>query len=306
MNQRIIANTPEFHMFDLQKVEESKHMIFGADYILIQPNTVGCTLHLASKEYQLKDNQAVLLAPFNPFRLSVNKESKQELSEGNNVLHFRLNALGQTFVDSVQFHQIRDMLEKSKSGLLFDGEVIFQVRELLNVMENTFEFTQVLHLLNLLNILASNEPKQKLLDECVEINSTKRAEDRLHIALDFIEENLAEPLSVSMVSNQLHMAESTFSRFFHSNMGTTFRQYLIEQRVRQAARYLVTTDWSIAQIGAEVGFSSLSNFNSKFKGLLRVTPRQYRADHIDMRKNIDNSLVVEGQVQRQYIEKFSD
>ncbi|WCE31417.1 hypothetical protein [Vibrio sp. SCSIO 43137] len=210
MNQRIIANTPEFHMFDLQKVEESKHMIFGADYILIQPNTDGCTLHLANKEYLLRKDQAVLLAPFNPFRLSINNECKQKLNKVNNVLHFRLNALGQTFVDSVQFHQIREMLEQSKAGLLFDGVVISQVRSLLDVMENTFEFSQVLHLLSLLNTLAESAPKQTLLDECVEISSTKRAEDRLHIALDFIEKNLSEPLSVSMVSSQLHMAEKYF------------------------------------------------------------------------------------------------
>ncbi|MDN3686126.1 hypothetical protein QW180_31235 [Vibrio sinaloensis] len=53
----------EFHLFDLQKVEESQHMIFGADYILIQPNIDGCTLHLANKEYQLSKTDAVLLAP---------------------------------------------------------------------------------------------------------------------------------------------------------------------------------------------------------------------------------------------------
>lgn len=305
MNQRIIANTPEFHMFDLQQVEESKHMIFGADYILIQPNTPGFTLHLANNEYLLKQDQLVLLAPFNPFRLSVNNELKQNVTKEDDILHFRLNALGQTFVDSVQFSKIRDMLEQSKHGLLFDGEIVANVRTVLDRMENTFDFSQVLNLLELLNQLSVCTPSKMLLDNCVEINSTKRAEDRLHVALDFIEENLSEPLSVSMVSNQLHMAESTFSRFFHSNMGTTFRQYLIEQRVRQAARYLVATDWSIAQIGAEVGFSSLSNFNSKFKCLLRVTPRKYRADHVDMRKNIDSSIIIEGQVQRQYMEKTS-
>ncbi|MDN3686128.1 AraC family transcriptional regulator [Vibrio sinaloensis] len=102
----------------------------------------------------------------------------------------------------------------------------------------------------------------------------RKTEDRLQVALEYIEDNLSEPLSVAQVSQQVHMAESTFSRFFHSNKGITFKQYLIEQRVRQAARYLVSTDWSIATISAEVGFSSLSNFNAKFKNLLRVTPKK--------------------------------
>lgn len=98
------------------------------------------------------------------------------------------------------------------------------------------------------------------------------------------------------------MAESTFSRFFHANLGVTFRQYLIEQRVKQAARYLVSTDWSVAHIGAEVGFSSLSNFNAKFKSILRVTPREYRTNHLDMRQGIEQTASVQGQVQKQMLE----
>ena len=299
MYQRVVANTPKFLMFDLQKLEETKHMIFGADYILIRPNTAGCTLHVASTRHPLKVGQLYLLAPFNPFRLSVDPGR-----EGTDcdVLHFRLNALGQTFVDCVQFEQIKTMLDKSRSGMLFEGEQVAPLFQYFEIMENTFDFKQVLNLLGLLDTLSQLEPAQYLLNNCFEISNTKRAEDRLQIALKYIASNLAEPLSVALVAEQLHMAESTFSRFFHANTGTTFRQYLIEQRVRQAARYLVSTDWSIAHIGTEVGFSSLSNFNAKFKSLLRLTPREYRASHIDMRKDIDQCRSVEGQVQKQFLD----
>ena len=303
MHQKIMANTPEFHLFDLQKVEESQHMIFGADYILIQPNSDGCTLHLANKQYKLKKTDAVLLAPFNPFRLSIESSAKNKINNQYNILHFRLHALGQTFVDSVQFRLVREMLEEAKWGSLFTGEVVNEVRQKLNQMENKFDFIHVIYFLELLNTLAKEDNKERLLEEHLEINSAKKAEDRLQIALDYIDGNLSESLSVDQVSKQVHMAESTFSRFFHSNKGVTFKQYLIEQRVRQAARYLVSTDWSIATISAEVGFSSLSNFNSKFKNLLRVTPKKYRSDHTDMRAEITDSISIAGQVQRQCNDK---
>lgn len=302
MSQKIMAKTAKFYVYDLQKIEDSKCMVFGSDYVIIQPHTVGCTLHLANNRYLLQKNQLVLLAPFNPFRLSFNNDYKQELSKLG-TLHFRLHALGQTFVDSVQFLQIRQMLDLAKHGLLFEGELVEDVRAILTSMRNSFEFTEVLKLLQILNLLSSHEPNKTLIRDYVEINTSQRAEDRLHIALEYIEKNLSEPLSVSMVSNKIHMAGSTFSRFFHSNKGITFRQYLIEQRVKQAARYLVNTDWGIAQIGAEVGFSSLSNFNAKFKLLLRVTPKQYRSNHLDMRNHIDSSPMIKGQVQRQFIKQ---
>lgn len=305
MNQRIMVKNAEFHLFDLQKVEESQHMIFGADYILIQPNIDGCTLQLSDKDYQLSKSDAVLLAPFNPFRLTVDRQSKEVLNRQYNILHFRLHALGQTFVDSIQFQAVREMLEEAKWGSLFTGKVVCDVRERMNQMENKLDFIHVIYLLDLLNILSKDKNKVRLLDKYLEINSIKKTEDRLQVALDYIENNLSEPLSVSQVSQKVHMAESTFSRFFHSNKGVTFKQYLIEQRVRQAARYLVLTDWSIATISSEVGFSSLSNFNAKFKSLLRVTPKKYRNDHIDMRKGIMNSVSIEGQVQRQCNESKS-
>lgn len=305
MNQRIMVKNAEFHLFDLQKVEESQNMIFGADYILIQPNIDGCTLQLSDKDYQLSKSDAVLLAPFNPFRLTVDRQSKEVLNRKYNILHFRLHALGQTFVDSIQFQAVREMLEEAKWGSLFTGKVVCDVRERMNQMENKLDFINVIYLLDLLNILSKDKNKVRLLDKYLEINSIKKTEDRLQVALDYIENNLSEPLSVSQVSQKVHMAESTFSRFFHSNKGVTFKQYLIEQRVRQAARYLVLTDWSIATISSEVGFSSLSNFNAKFKSLLRVTPKKYRNDHIDMRKGIMNSVSIEGQVQRQCNESKS-
>ncbi|WP_231568945.1 hypothetical protein [Photobacterium gaetbulicola] len=39
MCPRVIASTPKFLMFDLQKVNETEHMIFGADYIVVAPRT---------------------------------------------------------------------------------------------------------------------------------------------------------------------------------------------------------------------------------------------------------------------------
>lgn len=305
MYQRVKANTPEFLMFDIQEVEETEHMIFAADYILVWPRHCECTLHLGTSHYSLKPGQLVLLAPFNPFRIVLG--SLEEGAEhGCDELHFRLNALGQTFVDSVQFSNIKKMLDQSRSGMLFDIPASSDIYTFLKMLENTFEFSQVLNLLSLLHKLSHVQPTMSFLADSFEIKNSQRIEDRVQIALKYIANNLAEPLSVSIVAEQLHMAESTFSRFFHANMGITFRQYIIEQRVRQAARYLVVTDWSIAHIGAEVGFSSLSNFNSKFKCLLKLTPKEYRSSHIDMRHNIGQHRSVEGQLQNQLTNTNND
>lgn len=297
MYQRIIANTPKFLMFDLQPLIENNNFIFGADYLLIRPKKNGCILHLTSTEIPLVVGQLVLLAPFNPFKISVNTLNT---TSAGDVLHFRLNALGQTFIDSIQFTDIKNMLDDAKQGLLFESEWLEPLFDIIDNIENTFDFKQLLNILMLLDQLTKTKPKQILETHQLAFSTTKRTENRVDIVLQYIATNLAEPLTVTVVAQQLHMAESTFSRFFHTHLGVTFRQYLIEQRVKQAARYLVSTDWTIAYIGAEVGFSSLSNFNEKFKTLLHVTPRHYRNNHLSLRENIGNSQSIQGQLQKQF------
>lgn len=287
MSTKIVSNTPKFVIFDLQKLTETQHLIFGADYVLIRPNTKGCTLHLTNSSYKLSSGQIVLLAPFNPFRLSLDKK---HLSQGNeidcDVLHFRLNGFGLTFVNSQQFGNVRAMLDEAKFALLYEAEHTQEIGNILSTMENSFDFCQIINFLNVLDNLSQISQKTCLLESVQEISCTKKAEDKLKTSIQFIQNHLTEPLTVALVASQIYMAESTFSRFFNANMGITFWQYVIEQRVRKATHLLVETDNSISYISAEVGFSSISCFNTKFKELLNVTPKQYRKNHINMRVDV--------------------
>ena len=294
MYRKVTANTSKFLMFDLQPLIENEHFIFGANYILIRPKQNGGTLYLSAIDIPLVVGQLVLIAPFNPFKISDDALNNNE-STGD-VLHFRLNALGQTFIDSIQFTNIKNMLDNAKQGLLFDSGGLDSAFEIMDNIENSFDFKQLLNILMLLDQLTKIPSPQCLESHPLTFPTTKRTENRVDIVLQYIAKNLAEPLNVTIVAQQIHMAESTFSRFFHTYLGVTFRQYLIEQRVKQAARYLISTDWTIAYIGAEVGFSSLSNFNKKFKTLLHVTPRHYRVNHLSLRGNIDTSQSIQGQL----------
>ncbi|ABZ77602.1 conserved hypothetical transcriptional regulator [Shewanella halifaxensis HAW-EB4] len=44
------------------------------------------------------------------------------------------------------------------------------------------------------------------------------------------------------------------------------------------------------------GFISISSFNTKFKELLKLTPKQYLSNHMDVRNSITTSSIVEAQV----------
>ena len=302
MGIRIVPKTTKFSVFDLQKLSSSQNMIFGADYVLIKPNTFGCTLHLADTHCRLNVGQLVLLAPFSPFRLSLDPHYNN-VSEplDCDVLHFRLNGLGQTFTDSKQFNTISQMLNKSKYATLYEGIEVIEVGELIYQLKNSFDFCYIVAFLNLLDKLSSLSPKQSLIKNCVSINQSKRAEDKLTNVIRYIKSHLTDSMTVAEVGKVVYMAESSFSRFFHANMGLTFWQYVIEQRIRLASKMLIQSDKSISFIAADSGFSSISGFNCKFKSLLNVTPRQYRETHKGMQVDIAHSRTVKNQIRRQLV-----
>ena len=59
-------------------------------------------------------------------------------------------------------------------------------------------------------------------------------------------------------------------------MGTSFINYLKDYRLTMAARLLQSSDSSVLNIAAEVGFDNLSYFNRAFKEKFGVTPLKYR------------------------------
>lgn len=296
---KVVSKPSKFSVFDLQKLSETQHMIFGADYVLIRPKTTGCTLHLADSYYRLNIGQLVLLAPFNPFRLSLDSDNPLKKIDCD-VLHFRINGLGQTFTNSKQFSTVSKMLEQSRHALLYEGSETTKIGKMFNQIKNSFDFYYIVTFLNILDQLSKLAPKQALIKNCIAIKQTQKTEDKLDNALKYIQSHLAEAMTVSDAASSVYMAESTFSRFFHANMGLTFWQYVIEQRIRLATKQLISSDKSISYIAADVGFTSISCFNSKFKELLKLTPRQYREMHIDEKLTIGKSI--KNKIQKQVLQ----
>lgn len=92
----------------------------------------------------------------------------------------------------------------------------------------------------------------------------------------YIENNYMEKITIESMADELNLSESHFMKFFKQTMGTTFIDYLNEYRLTMASRLLISSESSILNIAAEVGFENLSYFNRLFKKRFGVTPREYR------------------------------
>ena len=91
----------------------------------------------------------------------------------------------------------------------------------------------------------------------------------------YIKEHLTEELSLEQVAKTVHLSPNHFHGSFKAAVGKTLRDYVEEQRLKQAISLLLTTDRSLTEIAYDCGFSSQSYFSYVFKRRMHCTPRQY-------------------------------
>ena len=99
----------------------------------------------------------------------------------------------------------------------------------------------------------------------------------LQPVLTWIEQHLAQPLSVSDIARRAAMSPRTLARRFQEQTGTTPARWVNRARVQRARHLLETSDLSISEISDAVGFGAPSTLRERFQQTLGTCPRDYRA-----------------------------
>ncbi len=104
----------------------------------------------------------------------------------------------------------------------------------------------------------------------------RQYEDKLKLALAYIQEHYAEPITVKQLADTCGFSQVHFMNIFKAAIGSTCIEYLIEYRLARAAMDLQETDHSIMQIALDNGFQNISYFNRAFKHQYAMTPSAFR------------------------------
>jgi AraC family transcriptional regulator len=98
---------------------------------------------------------------------------------------------------------------------------------------------------------------------------------KLRQAIDYIQENLSENISLEAIANHIDLSCYHFCRLFKQSTGFSPYQYVIQQRVKRAKQLLRQGKMSIGDIAIACGFSHQSHLNRHFKRLTGVTPKTW-------------------------------
>ena len=96
----------------------------------------------------------------------------------------------------------------------------------------------------------------------------------------FMQEHLAEEISLSALSEEFHMNPQYISQLFKNEIGVGFLAYLISIRMEKAKKLLLSTSLSIGEVAEQSGYGDYRVFTKVFKKSEGITPSQYRRDFL--------------------------
>jgi AraC-like DNA-binding protein len=99
---------------------------------------------------------------------------------------------------------------------------------------------------------------------------------RLKRAFDYIEEHLAEPVTLADVAAFAGLSRMYFAAQFRAATGLRPHEYLLRRRIERAQDLLSTSCLTLVEVALSVGFQTQAHFTTVFKRFVGETPHQWR------------------------------
>lgn len=173
------------------------------------------------------------------------------------------------------FIKIKKLLENSRQGIYFPKTYSSNFIELLNRIPTETGVDQITSFLQLLKKM-SEIKRAQLISTSDFTNDEISGGSRIDKIISYLNRNYTRHVELEEISSFAAMNPAAFCRFFKSQTGNTFKNYILDMRISYACKLLLIEDYPISQISTECGFDTISHFNKTFKKSTKYTPSQYK------------------------------
>lgn len=112
-------------------------------------------------------------------------------------------------------------------------------------------------------------------------------------ALEYINKNFMNAFTVEQLADLCHLSVTHFRRMFHSIMGSSPLDFIINTRISRACVLLRSTEDSILSISEQVGFHTISSFNRCFVKMMGASPRVWRTQTLQSEAKAGKKAIIE-------------
>ena len=197
------------------------------------------------------------------------------------TIQFSPELFSEKLFEKKQFFSILHMFDLGQKGLSFSSQAIMKIYHLLDKLASGQDgFYAVMTFMTILYELSLFADEAKVLSSSSFAKIDMNADStRMRKIQEYINENYKENITLGQLSEIAGLTPVSFSRFFKLHTGKSPFDYIIETRLGYAARLLVDSSKSVAEICFECGFNNISNFNRIFKKSKNCTPKEFRENY---------------------------
>lgn len=101
-------------------------------------------------------------------------------------------------------------------------------------------------------------------------------QSQIDLILRYIHNNIETDLRRNDIAAAVYMSPGHISRIFRENLGTSLKEYIIEEKMKLAHTLLHNTSLPISVIASRVGYSNFSYFSQTYKKVWGISPSNER------------------------------
>jgi len=191
------------------------------------------------------------------------------------TIQFHDDLFDQKMLSRTIFQPIKKLFERSTYGIRFSKKTIHTLKDRIISLPKKDGIDNFITLISILHDLANSRNQQLLSSHGFRYSKFENSK-QIRKVYEFIQTNYARKITLTEISELVHMSPVSFNRFIKKRTGKTFIQYINDTRISYACRWLIETDLSIGEIGFKCGFNNLANFNRVFKKSKNITPSEFR------------------------------
>lgn len=230
---------------------------------------------------EITDVELVLVGPNLTHGWELNKCTCKEIYEI--TVHIQQDLLDDKMLSRRIFKSIRDMLNRSRHGILFSSKTTMEIMPRLMILPKLHGIKYYLEFISILHDLAKSGGQTLLSNQFSEMNDFQNSE-KIKKVYEFIHDNFHRRIGLEEISKLVNMSPVSFNRFIKKRTGKTFVSYVNDTRISYASRWLIESDKGICEISYDCGFNNIANFNRIFKKSKNCTPSEFRKEFSGMQR----------------------
>lgn len=196
------------------------------------------------------------------------------------IIRFNLDYAGTEFLGIPPMKPIFDLLNDAKRGIYIGGQNEGLQQKLINFLMLD-EGQKIIALTEILWSIATKQQYDYLCSIGYAHQYKSNDIEKIDTVYDYVLNNFKSDLSLKDIALRCNMNPAAFCRYFKKKTGKTFKDFMNEIRLGNAAKLLLKGDLTIAEVAFESGFNNPSYFNRLFKRMKGITPKAYQLQYLN-------------------------